>query len=104
MVDITDIIVEASKVTSAYKATEPLNVLETNLTIVIDSNGRVHNIAAGEHPTVVWADKKAGIVKSGLPKNAFVCTEEEYVKLMKERGQVIKAPKKEVDDAQLDNG
>ena len=55
------------------------------LTIVIGQDGRIYNLANREHPSC------HGL----LPKNAFCCTEEEYVKLMKERGQEIKLFKKD---------
>ena len=65
----------------------------TYLTVVVGSDGKIHNIGNGEHPTIIWANKTAGIVKSGLPKNAFCCSEAEYIKLMKEHNQVIKPPR-----------
>ena len=61
------------------------------LTIVIGMDGRIYNISNDEHPTITWSNEKHAIVKAGsIPKNAFCCSEEEYVQMMDRRGQKIK--------------
>ena len=62
----------------------------TYLTVVIGTDGHVYNISNDEHPLVVWSNEKKMIVKTGvIPKTAFCCSEEEYIKMAEKRGQKI---------------
>lgn len=62
----------------------------TVLTIVIGMDGHIYNLANNEHPLVVWGNEKKLIVKGcSIPKNAYCCSEEEYIKMMDKRGQKI---------------
>lgn len=80
----------------------------TTLTLVIDTAGRIYNLANNEHPLVIWGNEKKLIVKGcSIPKNAFCCSEEEYVEMMRKRGQKIESSGKtlaEIEKERKENG